>query len=282
LVFIVGEKFSFYVAYELSKFIKYKLLLDVMRKIAFLAGGKGPLSPEMKRRKKILESAANIGTDIHMYGGKGSMKTRKGEWEDDGRPRSSIESSYDEYMAIPTYLEYTIDAEMEGYDAVILSCGSDPGLDALREAVKIPVIGPGTSAMHLCSLLGKRFCRLLTHRTNRQRLSLEPFEKHNGLMKWVSSRDLGLTVLEVRDNPEKTFELCLEKGKEAIKFDSVDALTYSCMSIAFLDIDERLSKELQIPVINPAKAAIRMAETCVDLGLTHSKLGFPTPKRLLK
>jgi allantoin racemase len=265
-----------------SKFIKHKLLLDVMRKIAFLSGGKGPLSPEMKRRKKVLESVANTGTDIHMYGGKGSIETRKGEWKDIGSARSSIESSYDEYMAIPTYLEYTIDAEEEGYDAVILSCGSDPGLDALREAVKIPVIGPGTSAMHLCSLLGKRFCRLLTHRTNRQRLSLQPFEKYNGLMKWVSSRDLGLTVLEVRDNPEKTFELCLEKGKEAIKFDSIDALTYSCMSIAFLDIDERLSIELNIPVINPAKAAIRMAETCIDLKLTHSKLGYPTPKRLLK
>ena len=82
------------------------------------------------------------------------METRKGEWKDTGRTRSSIESSYDEYMAIPTYLEYTIDAEEEGYDAVILSCGSDPGLDALREAVKIPVRIAETRAIRKESCLG--------------------------------------------------------------------------------------------------------------------------------
>jgi allantoin racemase len=215
-----------------------------------------------------------------MYGGKGSMTTRKGEWKPSGKPRGSIESIYDEMLAVPHYIQNSIDAEEEGYDAVILSCGSDPGLEAIREAVKIPVLGPGNSAMHLCSLIGHRFCRLVTHRTGRQRLVLEPYEKYNGLMKWVSSRDIGLTVRDVRGNIEGTLEACIKHGKLAIEQDTVDAITYSCMSIAFLDIDQKLSKELGVPVINPAKAAVRMAETFIDFGMTHSKISYPIPLRL--
>jgi allantoin racemase len=250
-----------------------------MRKIAFLSGGKGPLSPVLTRRYEILQSAANPGTQVDMYGGLGSMETRKGIY----KPKSSmgsIESLYDEYLAVPHYLKTTIEAEQEGYNAVILSCGSDPGLEAARESVRIPVIGPGDSSMHVCSLIGHRFCRLATHRLGRQRLSLRPFEVHNGLQKWVSIRDIGLTVIDVREKPEETYEACLSQGRKAIEEDSVDAITYSCMSISFLNFDERLSKELGVPVVNPAKAAVRMAEMCIDFGLTHSKLSYPTPKRL--
>ena len=252
-----------------------------MKKIAFLAGGKGPLSPELHRRHAILQSAANQNTVIDMYGGKGTMATRKGEWKPSGTPRGSIESIYDEMRAVPLYIQNSIDAEEEGYDAIIMSCGSDPGIEAIREAVKIPVIGPGNSAMHLCSLIGHRFCRLVTHRSGRQRIGLEPYEKHNGLMKWVSSRDIGLTVRDVRGNPDRAFEACIKQGKLAVKEDSVDAITYSCMSVAFLDIDEKLSDELRMPVINPAKAAVCMAETFVDFKMTHSKISYPRPFRLL-
>ena len=252
-----------------------------MKKIAFLAGGNGPLSPELTKRKNILQSVANRDTVIDMYGGKGSMATREGEWKSNNRPKGSIESIYDEMRAIPHYIQLCIDAEAENYDAIIISCGSDPGIKAIREAVNIPIIGPGDSAMHLCSMIGNRFCRLVTHRSGRQRIGLLPFEQHNGLMKWVSSRDIGLTVRDVRGNPEGTYKACIEHGKLAIEEDSVDAITYSCMSMAFLDIDEKISDELQIPVINPAKAAVRIAETFIDFNITHSKISNPIPFRLL-
>jgi allantoin racemase len=250
-----------------------------MRKIAFLAGGKGPLSPVLVKRHEILQSASTLGTQVDMYGGLGSMETRKGVYVPKAS-MGSIESIYDEFMAVPYYLKTTVEAEQEGYDAVILSCGSDPGLDAAREAVNIPVIGPGDSSLHVCSLIGHRFCRLATHRSGRQRLGLRPFEVHNGLQKWVSLRDIGLTVIDVREKPEETYKACLMHGKKAIEEDSIDAITYSCMSIAFLDFDERLGEELGVPVVNPAKTAVRMAEMCIDFRLTHSKLSYPTPKRL--
>jgi allantoin racemase len=249
-----------------------------MRKIAFLVGDSGPLSPEIRRRRKILMTAATSKSKIDMYGSKRSMESVE---KDKGISRGwSIESTYDEYLSVPQYIQSAVEAEQEGYDAVILSCGTDPGLEAVREAVNIPVIGPGTSAMHVCSLICHRFCRLASHRPHRQRIGILSFEAHNGLMKWVSTRDIGMTVLEVRKKPGETFEACVRHGKIAIKEDAVDAITYSCMSIAFLDFDLGLSEALGVPVVNPAKAAVRMAELCIDFGLKHSKLSYPTPKNL--
>jgi hypothetical protein len=41
-----------------------------MRKIAFIGGGMGPLSPEHERRQQILRDVASPGTQVDMYGGK--------------------------------------------------------------------------------------------------------------------------------------------------------------------------------------------------------------------
>jgi len=252
-----------------------------MRKIAFLAGGYGPLSPELSRRHQFLMSSATPGTQIDMYGGKGSMETRGGEYKQPNEKLGSIESAYDEFLAVPRIAKITIEAEKEGYNAVITSCGNDPGLDALREAVKIPVIGPGNSGMHICSLISHRFCRLVTHRPGRQKLGRYSFENYNGLLKWVSCRSIGMTVPEARENPEKVFESCVRQGKLAITEDGADAITWSCSSMSFTEgLDKRLMEALEVPVVNPIKAAVRMAELCIDLELTHSKLTFPTPNSL--
>jgi allantoin racemase len=84
----------------------------------------------------------------------------------------------------------------------------------------------------------------------------------------------------VRDKPKETFEACIKHGRLAIEEDAVDAITYSCMSMAFLDIDGVLSEKLEIPIVNPGKAAVKMAELCIDLNLTHSKLSYPSPRRI--
>ena len=54
----------------------------------------------------------------------------------------SVESYFDEAMAVPGVVAQVRQAEGEGIDAVIINCMGDPGLDAAREVVSIPVIGP--------------------------------------------------------------------------------------------------------------------------------------------
>ena len=51
--------------------------------------------------------------------------------------------------------------------------------------------------------------------------------------------------------------------------------------IAFKDdlVTEVVEKKLGVPVINPVKASILMAESLVKMKLAHSKLAYPTPAK---
>ena len=60
---------------------------------------------------------------------------------------ASIESAVDEVLAAPGVVDAAIMAEADGAQAVVIDCMLDPGLDAAREAVSIPVIGCGEAAM---------------------------------------------------------------------------------------------------------------------------------------
>ena len=52
------------------------------------------------------------------------------------------------------------------------------------------------------------------------------------------------------------------------------------MSMAFLGVAEELSGELGVPVINPARTALKTAELLLGSGLTHSKRAFPVPPKM--
>ena len=54
----------------------------------------------------------------------------------------TIESAYDEAFATPPTLGLVKKANLEGYDAVVLACFSDPGLHAAREISRYRRIEP--------------------------------------------------------------------------------------------------------------------------------------------
>lgn len=69
----------------------------------------------------------------------------------------SVEGHVAESLVTPDIIAKAIEAEREGVDAVIVDCMGDPGVQACREAIDIPVIGPAEASMHLAAILGHRF-----------------------------------------------------------------------------------------------------------------------------
>ena len=70
---------------------------------------------------------------------------------------ASIESAFDEALALPDTIAKIVQAEQEGADAVVVDCFGDPGVDAGREATEMLVLGPAQTSMHLAALLGQKF-----------------------------------------------------------------------------------------------------------------------------
>ena len=70
--------------------------------------------------------------------------------------RSNADTIYFELLQHPYTIEAIIDAEKEGFNAAINSCYFDPGLDAAKEVVDIPVVGIAEASFSFALLLGRK------------------------------------------------------------------------------------------------------------------------------
>jgi len=70
---------------------------------------------------------------------------------------ASIESHYDESLAVPGILAEVARGEAEGVDGYVIACFGDPGLEAARELARGPVVGIAEAAMRTAAYLGRSF-----------------------------------------------------------------------------------------------------------------------------
>ncbi|MGQ0549521.1 MAG: aspartate/glutamate racemase family protein [Armatimonadota bacterium] len=100
-----------------------------------------------EERRRYLQDAASPGVIVERLEGFAPTVARP----------EVIESLYDEALLAPWNVEMAVEAERRGFDAVITGCAGDPGVEAAREMVRIPVIGPGQAALHTAAMLGYTF-----------------------------------------------------------------------------------------------------------------------------
>jgi allantoin racemase len=193
---------------------------------------------------------------------------------------ASIESEFEEAMAVPDTIVKAVLAEEDGADAVVIDCMLDPGLDAVREKVSIPVIGPAQASMHLAAMLGDRFSII----TVVDRL-VAPFRKrarlYGVLDRLASVRSIEVSVLELEHDREATINPLVKEALAAIEVDGADVLIFGCTGMSGLAaaVQDGLQAHghTDVPVIDPGIVALKLAETLVDLKLAQSKRTYPTP-----
>ena len=221
---------------------------------------------EVARRREFLRRRAALGVEVEVR----SLC--------DGP--ASIESSWEAALVVPALCEAVVRAQAEGTSAVIVGCFSDPGLDALRELTSIPIVGPGAAALHLAAQLATRFTIISPLDEAQGR----GHERLRGLAldaKLASVRGVNIPVLDLGRTREAVLDRLEEVGRAALRDDGADALVLGCMSMGFLGITDDLQKRLDVPVVNPVTAALKTAEALVAMGLSHSKLAYPMPRKLV-
>lgn len=192
---------------------------------------------------------------------------------------SSIESKFDEALAVPDTLKRAMQAEINGASAIVIDCMGDPGLHACREAVSIPVLGAGQTAMHLANLLGNRFAFITV--LDRIRPIIEDLIGAYGIgEKYASFQAVDIPVLDLSDDTEVLNAALVEKALVSIEEDAADVVVLGCTG--FLGCAEAMRAALlsaghEVPVIDPIPATVGIAEALVKVGLSHSKRTYPTP-----
>jgi len=137
---------------------------------------------EVERRRAYLQGAAAPGVTVTVHGAAA------------GYP--SIESERDAVAVSPHIVAGLQRAEAEGAAAGIVGCFSDPALDACRETMRMPVIGPGQASVMLALQLGERFSILTPLETGAKRQW--PRLRAQGVSDRLASvRGVGVSVVDL-------------------------------------------------------------------------------------
>lgn len=180
----------------------------------------------------------------------------------------SIEGEYDSHLAATQVIGEVL-REKDQFDAFIIACFGDPGIDAVREITAVPVIGICEAACHVASFLAPQFSiltvipRVIVHL--RQLVT-----KYGFAHQLASIRTTNLSVEEFAKDPAAGQKALIEEGRKAIEDDRAEALLLGCAGMAGLD--KQMEETLNVPAIDGVAAAVKMAEAVVELGKKTSKI----------
>lgn len=194
---------------------------------------------------------------------------------------ASIECAADEALSVPGLLEQAIAAEAAGATAIVIDCMGDPGLEACRETVTIPVLGPAQTCMHYASLLGHRFAFVTV--LDRLYTLIDGLVARYGLAaNYAGFGAIDVPVLEIEARLDAVLAQLEAESERLVRDHHAGAIILGCTG--FFGCAERIAeglagKGLYVPVIDPIPLTLHSADLLSKLRLSHSAHVYPTPRR---
>jgi allantoin racemase len=226
----------------------------------------GSYTPEdLERKRRSLQAVLRPDTHLDMFAA------------DSGVPY--VESSLELYLTEVAVARKVVEVARLGYDAVVGTAFLDNGLDAARELVDIPVVGPAKTTLYMAATLANRFAVIM---------AAGDLPKHV----WALAKVLGVvdrvvamptltcTVADFLHNEEQAVAMMVAMGRQLMADHGAEALVLGCG--ATTGLAQRVARDLGIPVLDPGLTAVKYAEMLVDLGLSHSKRAYPHNPRVLQ
>lgn len=199
-------------------------------------------------------------------------------------PRGPVHLEYRYYgaLVLADLLAEIQRAEQEGFDATIIGCFYNVGLQEAREiAEEMVVAAPAESCCHLACQLGDRFSVIVGRR--KWIPQMRQMIKGYGLdTRLASFRPVNLGVVELHKDPAETACRIEQQARLAVEEDGAEVILLGCtMGYGFF---REVQKKLSVPVLDPAAVPLKSAELRVELrrkfGWSHSKVGaYQSPPR---
>ena len=182
----------------------------------------------------------------------------------------SIDSAFGDYLAGANAIRSGLDAvSVHRPDAVVLAGFGRVGIDALKEALAIPVVSISEASMAMACLLGHRFTTLTMLR------QFIPYQedlvRYYGFeAKCASVRAIDVNVEECVTNRDRTLSELSAEIRTIVAEDRAEVVILACAGLCGYDRD--LSRLAGVPVLDPVAVGVKVAEGLVGLGLCHSKI----------
>jgi len=220
---------------------------------------------ERERRRQAVLRCASPGTDIGFDVIKATFFRHSN-------------SQVNSLSAGPLVAEIAVNAEADGYDAVVPFGTLDAGVELARNLVKIPVVGAGQSVLHLGAQLSNRLGVVAYEDKS------VPFMRKQ-MHAWrvadfvVGIRGIGIPLPESTKNRDIMRSRLIEVARSLIT--DFDAEIIVPMGVTMVPVQyspQEMEQELGVPVMDALKTSIQTAEMLVRMGLTHSPRTYPRPK----
>ena len=183
-------------------------------------------------------------------------------------------------LETPALVKKAVEAERLGFDAVIQSNTFDPGVEASRLAVRIPVIGLLRASLHFAASISDRFGLIVpleTHMPHTMRMV-----QTYGMTGFVSGiRTVGLyDTGDLSGYHDTVIERTLAVGKELVQQGAQAIIPLGGKIYPYVVTPEELAPHLGVPVINTKAVGVSFAELMARNKISHSIKAYPCPTDL--
>lgn len=219
---------------------------------------------EGERRRQAVLNCASAGTEIGFAVIKATFFRRSN-------------SQVNSLSAGPLVAEAAIQAEADGYDAVVPFGTLDAGVELSRNLVRIPVVGAGQSVMHLGVQLSNRL-GVIAYEAKSITFMRKQLHAWRVADSVVGIRSVQIPLPESTKNRNAMHHRFIEVARDLI--DNQDAEIIVPMGVTMVPVQyapAEFEKELGVPVMDALKTSIQTAEMLVRMGLTHSTRTYPRP-----
>jgi allantoin racemase len=173
----------------------------------------------------------------------------------------TIEGALDAALAAAGMLE-VVAAYRQPFDAVVVACFSDPGVEALRVLVRVPVIGIGAASFMQAACLSQRFAIVTPVAGTQERYAAVAAAM--GLARqFVGTYPTPLAVADFESDDPAVLETLVFYAEQAVK-DGADCLLFGCAGISdqIYDLEARLGVTCVASVAAGVSQAIACLQHC--------------------
>ncbi len=141
----------------------------------------------------------------------------------------------------------------DGFDAYIIACGSDPGLDACRSIVAAPVVGISEAGMLMACTLGYKFSIIVNSEVDIP-VTEERVRQYGLRERFASARAIDMTTHELKDR-RKMMERLVEVGRLAIDMDRAEVILLP--GSVQIGMETELAERIGAPVLSGMACALK-------------------------
>jgi allantoin racemase len=170
----------------------------------------------------------------------------------------TIEGPLDAALGVAGMLE-VIGAYTQPFDAVVVACFGDPGVDAVRLLVRVPVIGIGAASFTQAAFLSQRFA-IVTPAVGTPERYAAVTAAMGITRQFLGTYQTQLSVADFESDDPAVVDTLVFHAQQAVK-DGAECLLFGCAGIA--DQIQEIEERVGVLCLPSVAAGVSQAMACV-------------------